>query len=508
MENRIVASRADSVTGTSAGTGSANGGGTIGRGKAARPTPTASAAPRYGQPARVEMAARGEVGLDDPVRWHLPAQASLPSPGGYEITLGDLATHRSGLPVGPRDPDPAMSVADLLAMVAAAELVRPGRRYELSYLGYALLGQALARAAGTDFETLLRQRVLEPLGMAGTGYAPGYADGSLVAGHVRGREVAATVVPGPLRPATGLRSSGEDMIRFLAANVGPPETDLEGAMRAAHEIRVERGRHRGDPAQGHGAVTLSPVRWWWPALLSLACHPGPEPPTLELPARPADAPGGEEIYHAINHLDLPTREDLLFREVARGNLPSWLREFRPVEVRQEVDGQVRTLTLWVTPDYLAVGSNEDHFYVPVSGATALRITELTGTALPTPGVVDAAWAAARVRLIPIRIPPDEYMATVRVFRRHDRLVQAQRRQHSARAGDFLAGHKLDLVRLTTASSDAPELGVYGWHHRDGTPIQPPHPVSPGTPPHFSIGIRLVHRSILIDGVEADLTDIP
>jgi hypothetical protein len=254
-------------------------------------------------------------------------------------------------------------------------------------------------------------------------------------------------------------------------------------------------------------VTKARVRWWWPALLSLACHAGPEPPTLELPERPDDAPGGEEIYHAINHLDLPDREELLFREVARGNVPTWLREFRPVEIRQEVDGQVRTLTLWVTPDYLAIGSDEDHFYVPVSGATALRIAERTGTALPTPSVVDAAWAAARVRLIPIRIQPDEFMTTVRVFRRHDRLVQAQRRQHRARAGDFLAGHKLDLVWLAAASPDAPELGVYGWHHRDGTPIQPPHPIRQETPPHFSIGLRLVHRGILIDGVEADLTDI-
>jgi serine-type D-Ala-D-Ala carboxypeptidase/endopeptidase len=197
-----------------------------------------------------EMAARGEVGLDDPVRSYLPAQVALPSPGGYEITLGDLATHRSGLPVGPRDPDPDMSLADLYAMVASIELDRPGRRYELSYLGYALLGQALARAAGTDFETLLRQRVLEPLGMASTGFASGPADGSLVAGHARGREVPAAVVPGLMRPATGLRSSGEDMIRFLAANVAPPETELGRAMRAAHEIRVKRGRH--DEEIGYG----------------------------------------------------------------------------------------------------------------------------------------------------------------------------------------------------------------------------------------------------------------
>ncbi len=193
----------------------------------------------------------------------------------------------------------------------------------------------------------------------------------------------------------------------------------------------------------------------------------------------------------MGDLDLHAREELLYREVARGNVPGWLRQFQPVEIRHEIEGQTRTLTFWVTPDYLAVGSDDDHFYTPVSGRTAQRLAELTGTSLPTPAMVDAIWAAARVRLIPIRIPPDENMTTVRVFRRHDRLVQAQRRQHGGTAGTFLAGHKLDLVLLSAAPPDHTALGVYGWHHRDGTPIQPPHPIEDQTPPHFSMGLRLV-----------------
>jgi hypothetical protein len=242
-------------------------------------------------------------------------------------------------------------------------------------------------------------------------------------------------------------------------------------------------------------------------VLCIACGPAPEGPTLDLPPRPADAPGGEEIYRAIGDLDPRAREELIYREVARGNVPGWLRRLRPVEIQAEIDGETRTVTISVTPDYLALGSDDDHFYVPLSGRTAQRIAGLTGTAPPTPDMVDAIWAAARVRLIPIRIPPDEHMATVRVFRRHDRLVQAQRRQHGARAGDLLAGHKLDVVLLSAAPPDQAELGVYGWHHRDGTPIQPPHPLADETPPHFSMGLRLVHRRILVDGVETVLDAI-
>ncbi len=198
-----------------------------------------------------DMAARGEVTLEDPVRHHLPEHVAVPAPDGYEMTLGDLATHRSGLPAAPIPSHRDVSVDDLYERLSAAELTRPGRRYELSHLGYALLGHALARSAGTDFETLLRARVLEPLGMTRTGYATGAAGaGSVVAGHSRGREVPARRAPAALWPATGLWSTGDDMLRFLRANVGRPATELERAMRVAQEIRVDRGRH--DEELGYG----------------------------------------------------------------------------------------------------------------------------------------------------------------------------------------------------------------------------------------------------------------
>src|SRR5687768_1115242 len=45
-----------------------------------------------------DMVERGEVTLNDPVREFLPASAKVPSRGGKEITLVDLATQTSGLP--------------------------------------------------------------------------------------------------------------------------------------------------------------------------------------------------------------------------------------------------------------------------------------------------------------------------------------------------------------------------------------------------------------------------
>ncbi|HEX7678961.1 MAG TPA: serine hydrolase domain-containing protein, partial [Thermoanaerobaculia bacterium] len=120
---------------------------------------------------------RGEVALTDPVSKYLPPNVKVPERGGKKITLVDLATHTSGLPrmptnFHPRDPGNPyadFSVAQLYEFLSSVELTRDiGSKYEYSNLGGGLLGHALALRAGTDYETLVRTRILEPLGMKST----------------------------------------------------------------------------------------------------------------------------------------------------------------------------------------------------------------------------------------------------------------------------------------------------------------------------------------------------
>jgi hypothetical protein len=242
-------------------------------------------------------------------------------------------------------------------------------------------------------------------------------------------------------------------------------------------------------------------------VLCLACDPGADAPGLDIAARPADAPGGAEIARDIRALELEDREERIYAEVARGNVPTWLRPLQRVELTGEVDGHTRHVTFWVTPDYLAVGSDDDFFFVPLSPRTALRIARLTGGSLPTPRMVDTVWASARVRLVPIRLRPDEFIWTMQYFERHDRLVQAQRSLLRTRPGTFVAGHKLDVVLAASPVEGAADVALYGWHHTDGTPIQPLYHVPVDTRPHFSMGLRIVHRDIVIDGATARLEDV-
>src|SRR5690606_15911585 len=104
-----------------------------------------------------DMAAKGEVSLDDPAEKFLPAGATMPSRGGRRITLADLSTHVSALPRLPdnlaygdaADPYADYTEALLLEFLADHQLTRDiGSQAEYSNLAVGLLGYLLGRAAG------------------------------------------------------------------------------------------------------------------------------------------------------------------------------------------------------------------------------------------------------------------------------------------------------------------------------------------------------------------------
>ena len=191
-----------------------------------------------------DLVARGVVSLDDPVSRFLPEGVTMPSRSGREITLLDLATHTSGLPrlasnhqpANMADPYADYSVQTMYAFITGHELRRdPGALPEYSNLGFGLLGHVLARAAGAaSYEELVRQRILQPLGMTMTGYP---LAGDIAAWMVKGyrdRQVTSFWFgTDAIHGAGGLRSNAEDMLRYVAAHLGPPDDDLERAMRVA-----------------------------------------------------------------------------------------------------------------------------------------------------------------------------------------------------------------------------------------------------------------------------------
>ncbi len=194
-----------------------------------------------------EMVRTGEVRYDDPVARYLPAGVRVPSLNGREITLLDLATHHSGLPAVPDNMDPAdpynpyadYSVAQMYAFLSGFQPEREaGASYRYSNIGFGLLGHALARAANSEFDKLVRVRILEPLRMEGTAIDLGGGLGEWMAkGHNKEGEIVPYWDLPTLAGAGAYRSNLGDLMRFLAANVRAPKSDLERSMRATHWVQ-------------------------------------------------------------------------------------------------------------------------------------------------------------------------------------------------------------------------------------------------------------------------------
>jgi serine-type D-Ala-D-Ala carboxypeptidase/endopeptidase len=194
---------------------------------------------------------RGEVALTDPVSKYLPPDVKVPERGGKKITLADLATHTSGLPQMPTNfhpKDPGNPYADytvpqLYEFLGTVVLTRDiGSTYAYSNLGVGLLGQALARRAGMDYETLVRTRILEPLGMKSTAITLSKSmKERLTPGHDPALHQVANWDLPTLAGAGALRSTANDLLTFLAANIGIDKSPLAPSMAAMIAARRPTG---------------------------------------------------------------------------------------------------------------------------------------------------------------------------------------------------------------------------------------------------------------------------
>jgi D-alanyl-D-alanine-carboxypeptidase/D-alanyl-D-alanine-endopeptidase len=212
-----------------------------------------------------DMVMKGEVSLDVAAQTYAAPGMTLPTRNGKAITLAHLAEQNSGLPRLPGNLDlGAVDMANpyatyttqmLTEFLGSYELPRdPGAEFEYSNLGMGLLGALLSHRAGVDYETLVRARILDPLGMKMTGVALSpEMQAMLVKGHGADGAPAANWDLPALAGAGALRSTMTDMLKFLDANLGEPKNDLERAMRLAQAPRFPLG---GDAEIGLGWITV------------------------------------------------------------------------------------------------------------------------------------------------------------------------------------------------------------------------------------------------------------
>jgi CubicO group peptidase (beta-lactamase class C family) len=183
----------------------------------------------------------GRIDLSDPVGRHIDAS------GAAEATIGQLLSHTSGLRAEPAGPwwerTPGAGLAELAAgsLGAGTRRMRAGRMYHYSNVGYALLGELIARLHDAPWYDVIAEQLLAPLGMNRTTPAPQtpYATGFAVHPH------ADLLLPEPehdsgaMGPAGQLWTTVADLARWARFLAGDTGGLLDGASLA--EMREPLG---------------------------------------------------------------------------------------------------------------------------------------------------------------------------------------------------------------------------------------------------------------------------
>jgi CubicO group peptidase (beta-lactamase class C family) len=189
------------------------------------------------------LADEGKLAVDDPVEKHLPEfrgqwlvaersnDATTLKKPSRPITLRDLLTHTSGLP-GMPPPGLAELYARRNRTLAEAVMAysqrplefEPGSKWSYCNVGIDTLGRAIEVVSGQSYESFLKDRLFDPLGMADTTFYPTPEQlerAAVTYDRKEGelRPVNASVIGPPTGakypiPAGGLYSSAPDLARL------------------------------------------------------------------------------------------------------------------------------------------------------------------------------------------------------------------------------------------------------------------------------------------------------
>jgi serine-type D-Ala-D-Ala carboxypeptidase/endopeptidase len=196
-----------------------------------------------------DIATQGIVNLNDPIDKYLPASVKVPEFNGTKITLEDLATHTSGLPEMPSNIwlnkkvgtfNPHYNASLLYQALSNTKLTRePGSKFQYSSFGIALLGHISSLKAGIPYNQLVRDRILNVLGMNDTKITLSQSDikNRFPVGHKGGKEISTPTIPTIMADAGAYRSTAADTLKYISANLGFLHTKLDDSIQLQHLIR-------------------------------------------------------------------------------------------------------------------------------------------------------------------------------------------------------------------------------------------------------------------------------
>jgi CubicO group peptidase (beta-lactamase class C family) len=206
----------------------------------------------------------GTLSWSDTLGELLPADAPL-SADARKITVLQLATHTSGLPLQPMTFQTFRYVLEY--MFTGENLYRHlDSNYVFNYLsdfkaptqvtarysnfGYGILGYVIQRRTGQSLDTLLEQKLLRPLGLNNTGYVPDTLPNhkDRASGHVgdqpkfklRGAPMPDWQFPDLMKGSAGVYSNAKDLLTLAAAHMHRDQSHLNHILADTLQVRFPR----------------------------------------------------------------------------------------------------------------------------------------------------------------------------------------------------------------------------------------------------------------------------
>ncbi len=122
----------------------------------------------------LQLVEEGKVNLDSTISAYYPAYRK---DTGHKVTIRQLLSHQSGIPnytslpfVWSDSLQNKYSKDEVVRKFGSGELeFTPGSSYQYNNTGYLILSLVIEQVTGKDYETVLTERILQPLGLTNTG---------------------------------------------------------------------------------------------------------------------------------------------------------------------------------------------------------------------------------------------------------------------------------------------------------------------------------------------------
>lgn len=198
---------------------------------------------------------KGKMSLDDPINKYLPDSIKKMEFKDVPITLKTLSNHSSGFPRLPMnlykkgdDANNPYQNYDAGRMFSYLKTYKPfrevGVNYEYSNFAVGLLGTILAQQNQLSYEELLLQKICKPLKLKNTKISLDEADKiNFAQGYDEKGKSASAWDLNTLAGAGGIRSTTNDMAKYVEANMTKATKQLQEAIDLSHKVSFESGQN-------------------------------------------------------------------------------------------------------------------------------------------------------------------------------------------------------------------------------------------------------------------------